>query len=304
LSSLRGCAGRRRPGPRRARAWLILIGVGCSPPKGAWRDQWVFVADDGGVLALGVDRAPDGTAEAKGWLGLGGSWGGCFYHRFGVPTADRDDAAAVVRALTASGAAPVRASLDERDGRVEIRLRTPQAALRLVAESTRRLGRTNDPEGETVYDVGRARLRREGVVRDGWLVVERTPRERPHRPAVDYGDFVSVVIANAGRGPVVMKRSLGVRGFDHALVKDGAGRRTTVVRATVARGSLALDLPELGLHMAPKILDRIRSDGHGPDGTPLAYDVLLLGGDGEWAGVAFTIRRARRAAAPLGRPAS
>mgnify|MGYP001600618523 CR=1 FL=1 len=279
--------------------WSIALGVlaglwmgACDRPDGMWRDQFVFIADDGTVIPVGVVRWSSGRAEAKAWFGEGGQWGSSFFHRFEISGPAGPDVDRAMALLSAHEGTPARVSLARRDRGIELRLRTRSELFVLDARDLSELGEPVDPEGASVYRAGRATWTGRGRSLDGWLVVEETPRERPRRPFVEFGDFVFLVLADPERGTIVVKRSLGLAAFDHALV-GGAGptRRTDRVELSRGESSLDLSLPELDLRSQLSIRDRQVTHGQGPDGSDVDYETLLLGGDR--AGVAFTIHPAR-----------
>lgn len=276
---------------------MALSACGCDRPEGMWRDQLVFIADDGTVIPIGILRWSAGRAEAKGWFGEGGTWRTSFFHRFSISRPAGPDADRAVSYLSSSAGTPVRVSLTRRDRGVELRLRTPSELFVLDARDLSELGRAVDPEGVSVYRAGRARWTGRGRSRDGWLVVEETPADRPREPFVEFGDFVFLVVAHRERGVIVAKRSIGRAGFDHAFAgASGRSRRTERVEVSLRRSSLDLALPELNIREQLSIRDRQVTHGTGPNGANVAYETLLIGG--EFSGVAFTIRPAPRETRP------
>jgi len=253
----------------------------------SWRDQYLFIGDDGTVLALTLQRSGAGAAEAKGWLGRGGRWQHRLYHRYTMDPARAGEVAAAVIALAGSPGTPVRGRLDDRDRAVTLELRLRAAVLRIDAAAVTPLGSGDDPEGPSIYRAGRARLSSGGEAGDGWLIVEATPPDRPHRAFVDYGDFVLAALASP-RGVFVFKRSRGVAGFDRVL-----GRRADGGEAAPPGTGGDLDGDRVvvggagGELAAAAVLDRDTSSGVAPGNRPVTYQVILLGGD--WAGVAFAI---------------
>ena len=268
---------------------LLLAGAACSRPQGMWRDQYVFIADDGTVVPVGVLRWSSGRAEAKGWLGEQGTWRTNFYRRFPISHAGGPDAARALSILSRSRGAAARISLDRQGAGAELRLRTPTELLTLNADALAPLGETVDPEGTSVYLGGRARLRNGSQTKDGWMLVEETPPDRPREAFTGYGDFVFLVVAHPERGLVVAKHSADRADFDHALLHgDDSDERSSDIRVSRGHTSFQIALPELSLSTRLEIRDRERTEGTAPDGTPVTYEALLLGGD--FAGVAFTIR--------------
>lgn len=257
-----------------------------------WRDQFVFIADDGTVIPIGVVRWSSGRAEAKGWFGQGGQWGSSFFHRFAISRPAGPDVDRALALLSAHEGTPARVSLARHDHGLELRLRTASELFVLEAPDLSELGETVDPEGASVYRAGRARWRGRGRSLDGWLVVEETPSDRPRQPFVEFGDFVFLLIADPELGPIVVKRSIGIAAFDHALAAgSGPTRRTDRVELTRGESSFDLSLPELDIRAQLSIRDRQVTRGHGPDGSDVDYETLLIGG--ERNGVAFTIHPAR-----------
>lgn len=283
-----------------ARAGLIALALltacsarGKAPAAAMWRDQWVFIGDDGTVLPLALVRRANGEAEAKGWLGQDGKWRTNFYEAYTLGGAAPSDAAAALDAWSRGGGRAGRASLHRTATGLSIQLRTPTTAWRIDAATLELLGEATDPEGPSRYRAGRAALHAEGGLTDGWLLVEETPADRPRKPLVDYGgDYLLVFAASPTGDAVVMRRSLGAPAYDHAVVRRaGAVRAAAGVRAERAGGTLSLAVPEAGLEARLTVEDVSPSRGVAPDGSPVAYEVLLLGG--ELRGVAFAIRRVR-----------
>ena len=273
---------------------LGVLGAACTcgpPAPGVFRDQFLFFANDGAVLALGVVRHTSGTGEAKGWLGVDGAWATPVYDRFPIAPRRAADLPASIRAWSTARPGAVQASLSTDEAGAHLRLRTKSARLWLDAEAPVPIGSTRDREGTSTYSVSRAHLTAAGRDRDGWLVTETTPPDAPLRPHVDYGDFVLVAAALPSGAVVVAKRSLGRRGYDVALrgvahaIEKTRKVQIDVVGGTVSvRGGQELEPLAVGL----TIRDRARSEGTAPDGRRVVYETLLLGG--EWTGVAFRIR--------------
>lgn len=276
---------------------LGLFVAGCSGPEGFWRDQYVFVGDEGTVVPLGVLRWSDGHAEVKGWLGQGDRWQTSIHRRFGIVGRDAPSVERALAAFSSSTGTPARVTLTEASGTsgaLHVRIRTPSRDIAISADGLRALGESTDPEGPSAYRAGRGQLR-SGTTREaGWLVVESTPAERPKRAFVDYGDYVLVLAASRERGALVLKRSLDVRGFDHAFVSaasagSAASRHTSGVRADEAAGRLHVRLAALGVDTSLSIADRGTSRGVDPHARAVRYETLLLRGD--YSGVAFLIHR-------------
>lgn len=272
-----------------ARAGLILALGACSKTGGAWREQYVFVGDDGTVVPLVVQIPPAGPAEAKGWLGMGGSWRSSFYGRFPVAAVDRSDVPAALAAWSRGAGAPARIALDRTDGHATISVRTRSLSFRVEAPSLAPLGEESDPEGVSQYRAGRAVLAGDPWRVPGWLLIEATPPDRPRRPFVSYGDFVFIAAARADGTALVLKHAAGRAGFDHAVLRTGERARRTGKIAVDRRGDLlGVHLPDLGARFAFTIRDRTASAGVAPDGTAVSYETALL--EGPAAGVAFAIR--------------
>lgn len=268
---------------------LLLMAGACSRPEGMWRDQYVFVADDGTVVPVGVLRWSTGRAEAKGWLGEDGTWRTNFYRHFPISQAGGPDASRALSLLSRTPGAPARINLDRDGAEAELRLRTPSELLLLSAHELAPLGETVDPEGTSVYRGGRARLRNGASRKDGWLLVEETPPDRPRASFVDYGDFVFVVVAHPERGLLVAKHSADRPDFDHAFLQgDDSHDRSRDVQITRDGSALEVAIPEFSLSARLEIRDQDRTVGTAPGGSAVTYETLLLGGD--FAGVAFTIR--------------
>ncbi|HTM19103.1 MAG TPA: hypothetical protein VL172_01295 [Kofleriaceae bacterium] len=227
----------------------------------------MFVGDDGTVVPVVLQRRGDGQAEAKGWIGRGGRWQARLYHRYRMTAGDADSPERAVAALARAPGTPVRGRLDRAGARFDLELRLPGALLRIEAPSLQLLGATDDPEGESIYRAGRAELTAGARRLPGWLVAEETPARRPRRALVDYGDFSFTVAAEPER-VAVAKRSRTRPGFDQRLGLPSAPARDPIDDAAV--------------------LARDTTRGTGPDGRPVRYEVLLLGGAVH--GVAFTIR--------------
>ena len=286
---------------------LALVVIGCAGPEGFWRDQYVFVGDEGTVVPLGVLRWSDGRAEVKGWLGQGERWQTSMHHRFAILGRDAPSVERALAALSTSTGAPARVTLDAAAGDagpVRVRIRTATRDVVLSAGELHALGESTDPEGTSTYRAGRGRLRSGQTQESGWLVVESTPAERPKRSFVDYGDYALVLAASRERGVLVVERSLDVPGFDRAFVGDasatagsgasagsgaGSARQTAGVTAEVGAERLRVRLPGLGVETSLSIADRGTSRGVDPKGRAVRYETLLLRGD--YSGVAFLIHR-------------
>lgn len=276
-----------------ARLCVALALVACSKPEGLWRDQYAFVGDDGTVMLLGLQRQSAGTAQAKGWLARGGVWDQTFFQEFPILGRDAPNASAVLSAW-AVGPRPAARVGYERDGdRVEIGLRLPSLEVGLRSSAMTSLGTFRDPEGVSTYRVGRAQLWTTEQVWNGWLVVEETPVDRPRLPFVDYGDFAFVVLASPEGGAVVVKRSRRRPEFNRALsTRDGVVRETRDVSVELVGDELIVKVPAWDLEARALVRDRDVSRGTAPDGKPVAYETLLLGGD--YAGIAVLIRPVSR----------
>lgn len=286
----------------RARAWLswlalVLLASGCkqkqpAPPHGAWRDQYIFVGDDGSVLVLGVHRQDSGTAEAKMWHGTAGTWQAVLYRRFDIARRDAPDVAATLKSL---GRGHVRASVARTGAELTIDLRTPDRAVSLSAAAMRVLAETRDPEGTTHYRAGRVWVRDGNNQLDGWLIAEETPAAMPRAPFVDYGDFVFVVTASAANGVLVAKHSRRRPQFDHVLtLTQDRVTHSKTVDISVASAHVDVTLGSAEIHHRYPIADRKTSTGTSPAGRPVVYETLLLAGPEP--GVAFVIRPAKEGA--------
>ena len=266
---------------------LMASILGCGGKQGFWRDQYVFVGDDGMVMPVAVLRWSDGHAEVKGWLGEDRHWQGVFHHRFAIVGRRAADAQRVLATFSNAPGAPARVSLRGDGHSIALQVRTPSRSVRLEANGLSKLGDTSDPEGPSTYSAGRATLRIDRQTRNGWLLVESTPADQPRRSFVDYGDYALVFATDANR-VVVLKRSLTVRGFDHAYVRlRDATRDTTTVSVAIDDDAMRIHLPTANLETTLGIADRTSSDGVAPNGSSVQYDTLLLQGD--LAGVAFLI---------------
>jgi len=108
---------------------------------------------------------------------------------------------------------------------------------------------------------------------------------------VDYGDFVFLAAAGRDGRLLVLKDSRGGSAFDDALLLEAgaaSARRAGAVDVREEGEWLWAVVPALGLEAATRVAARSGSTGAGPAGAPVRYEVLLL--QGEWTGVAFTIR--------------
>lgn len=269
---------------------VALLACGGDRPPGAWRDQLVFVGDAGSVLPLVLTRATSGSGELKAWLGRGDAWQSWLYRRFPVRPDELSDTDAVLGALRRS--TRTRASLQRTRGSLELAVRDGETQLHLTARALAPLGESRDPEGASRYRAGRATVSMRGQREEGWLLVEETPPERPHRAFVDYGDLFFVV-AGSRDGVLALKRSRRRPAFDVAYTRFAAGARgPTRFSAELAPDALTLALPQIPLRAVLPVSDRVRSDGVAPDGSALVYETLLL--RGELRGVAFVIAPASR----------
>jgi len=289
-----------RDGARRATAMLAIAlaaAAACGkhspapPPAAAWRDQYVFIADDGTVVPLVLWRSASGDAEAKGWLGRVGRWQQRFYHRYTVPREAAPSPGASLRALSQSTGTPVRGRIESTGAGLSLELRMRSSAMTLAAGALDELGRAPDPEGALLYRAGRATLTTGGETLRGWLLVEQTPSAEPLAPFVDYGDFLLLFAATRDR-VIVVRQSRTTPGFDQAFERsaDGAPHALAAARADRSDGRVRLRDGNREL-AALAIRDVSRSQGVAPGGQPVRYEVLLLGGGG-WSGAAFAIRPA------------
>ncbi|NOY90393.1 MAG: hypothetical protein GXP55_04215 [Deltaproteobacteria bacterium] len=276
------------------RAVALALGLtlaGCSVPEGFWRDQYVFIGDQGTVMPLGVLRWSDGHAELKGWLGQGGRWRSSLDRRFAIAGRDASSLERTLRVFSAQAGPSARVTLrggSSPESAMHLRVRTPSRDLRLSAARLPVVGESGDPEGPSSYRAGRGELRSGRTREAGWILVESTPTARPKRGFVSYGDYALVLVASRERGALLLKRSLDVAGFDHAFVVSESGtRETRDVRAEVGADRLRVASPALGLDASMSIDDRETSRGVAPHGLALSYQTLLLSGD--YAGVAFLI---------------
>lgn len=281
-----------------ARRQVLVLAVasaallGCEERPRAWRDQYVFVGDRGMVVPLVVRRDGSGNGEVKGWLGRDGAWRAVFYDRFGLAARDAPDVRESLEAWSRGPGVAARASLAHDGDAVGLRVRTRTTAMRIRADRMRELGTHEDLEGRSVYRAGRAALTTELDHREGWLVAERTPPDRPRDPFVDYGDFVFLVGTDGAGRLVVLKHSRTRVGFRVAFVaRDGRARATRAVHVEDAGAGLRLRLPALGLERRLEPADRSSSRGTAPSGDAVAYETLLF--DAPHPGVAFRIRPAR-----------
>jgi len=279
-----------------ARVGLIVTvaaaAIGCAGRDGMWRDQYIFVADDGLVLALGMVRHASGTAEIKGWFGRDGAWASTAFAQAAIPGAIASDRAASVAAWANAPQARARVMLDRAGGRLALDVRLPSRRVRLRASPLAALGRARDPEGTSVYAASRAQLDDGDRVRRGWLIAEETPAATPRRPFVDYGDFVFLVVAAGDEPPLVIKRSRRRPAFNQAFLGGATPRHASQVLVDIGEHELDAAVPAWDLHLRLSILDRDHAIGVGPGDAPVAYDTLLLGGG--HAGVAFVVRPRRR----------
>ncbi len=278
--------------------WLVLVtacsakGRRAAPPSGTWRDQYIFIADSGGVIPLVLQRASTGDAEAKGWIGRNGAWTHRIYHRYRVEPGRAASASHAAERLTRARGTPVRAQLTRDATSLQLTLRTRSQKLSIHCPDLRLLGEATDPEGTSRYNAGRATLTRGARRMQGWLVVEETPQARPRKSFVDYGDFVFGALASP-RGVFVFKRSRTVTGFDHLFgrwISGATATRKTTVSVTNDRVSIS-GLSELSgtkQDIAAGVLARDVTRGEDPSGRATRYEVWLLGG--AWAGVVFAIR--------------
>jgi hypothetical protein len=279
-------------------SWLCLLLVastaGCTEPEqpdadALWRDQLVFVGDRGTTLAVSILRRGDGRAELKGWLAREARWQSVHYRQLRIALDAAPDLEASIAALSRASGGGVRISLDRSDADVALSLRSPSSLVRLGARPVTRLGEASDPEGASVYRAGRATLHREGERESGWLLAEETPPERPRHAFVEHGDFMLLFAVVAPGRPIVLRRSVGLGGFDHAFVGGPEPWRTDRVRVDHQGDRLAIRLDELAFAEG-RIADRSASAGVAPSGDAVTYEVLLV--EGEVCGVAFTIASA------------
>lgn len=255
-----------------------------------YRDQYVFVGDDGTVMPLTLVRRGDGEAEAKGWLARAERWENVYYQQARLPLESVPRVGAAADALSRADGTRARLDFDRTEGEVALTVRRPSSVVHLGARPVERLGSASDPEGPSVYSAGRATLRAEGERENGWLLVEETPADWPKRSFVDYGDYLLLFAVANGDTPVILRRSIGREGFDNAFVGDDPPRHSDRFEVTRDGEHLSISLRELGLTAAGRVSDRSVSDGVAPSGDAVTYEVLLV--RGALTGVAFTIRDA------------
>ena len=153
---------------------MLAVVCACARPDALWRDQFVFVGDDGNVVVLAASRHADGRAELKGWHSADGKWRRSVFWRPTISRKDPSDLATALASMSEAAGAPARVALDERGAALEIHARTPTERVGLFASSLVSLGRYSDPEGTSFYQAGRAQLWNDYVVQNGWLGCERT----------------------------------------------------------------------------------------------------------------------------------
>lgn len=255
-----------------------------------FRDQYVFVGDEGTVLPLSLIRHGDGDAEAKGWLARANRWESVYYQHLALPAPVAPDVREAALALSRADGARARLTFVRGRSEVAFSVRRPSSLVNLGARPVRTLGRATDPEGPSVYSAGRATLRSGGERENGWLLMEETPPDQPKHAFVEYGDYVLLFAVARGDRPVVLRRSIGRDGFDNAFVGGEASGHTRRVEVRSDGDRLSVALPELALSAEGRVADRSTSTGVAPSGNAVTYQVLLVRGD--LAGAAFTIRSA------------
>jgi len=266
---------------------LCVLGA-CSGPEGLWRDQYVFVGDDGMVMPMGVLRWSEGHAEVKAWVGEEGRWQTSLHRRFAIAGRDASSLERTLQVFSAQSGPSARIGVQAQGDALNLDLRTPSRASTLTVEHLRALGRDDDPEGSSTYAFGRAVLRSGTTRRQGWVVSESTPPDHPKRAYVDYGDFALVFAASQTGGALVLKRSLTRSGFDHGFVALGSDvRETQRVSCELSAEEVHLRLPELAVDHRLDVSARSISRGVAPGGGAVRYETLLL--RGEFSGVAFLI---------------
>lgn len=256
-----------------------------TPQEALWRDQWVFLGDEGEVVALVLQRRNTGLAEVKSWVGFDDKWRSHSYDMFEIA---QEELADVADSLTAwiRHSRRVRAVLDRTGGGLSLSVRAPSFSIRLTAERLVALGETKDPEGVSSFEAGQARFTLGRRERQGIVVVEHTPPEHPHRAHVEYGNF-TFVVARVGARLVVAKHSDLHHKFNQSLVVNTTTwARQPSIRVSTSDNDLRVIDPDeksATLHR----LDKSASAGVALNGSRRRHDVWLLGGDG--TGVAFRI---------------
>ena len=102
------------------------------------------------------------------------------------------------------------------------------------------------------------------------------------------GDFVFLVAASANGGPIVLKHSRQMGDYDTLLTRAGANAATASLETRIESDHLRVLAPQANIQLAFEIRDRDATSGVAPDGSPVRYETLLLGG-AEASGVAFAI---------------
>jgi len=272
-------------------AVLAVVG-GCQKREGMWRDQLIFVGDDGTVLHLAMVRHSDGEAEAKGLIGRTGTWQTNFYRRFVMDGRRASQLDVALSTWNQLSPLPARVRIERREQKLEAELRLPDAKVGLRANKLVALGTHVDPEGTTVFHGGRAQMWTREFVVNGWLLTERVPADKPIRAHVDYGDFAFFVLASKDRGLLWGKYSRRYADFSRVvwLSADAVPKQSRALTFAVDPDRVRLAARDFPLDVSVPVVGLVGSGGVAPDGAPLRYEALLL--EGELAGVVFAIRKA------------
>lgn len=268
---------------------LVLLAACSRSPRGVWRDQFLFLGDDGVVAALVSQRSSPDQVEFKGWLSGDGQAMRTFYYR-GALAGDLRDVTGVIERWSKLPGTPARVSLTQGETGLTLRMRTPAITLGLQSAPPLELARHQDPEGTSIYAAARATLAlgtngdRESA---GWLLIESTPSGQPRSAEVDFGEFMFVAVASPTQ-LVFAKHSATRRGFNFAAAHGDVTRSGTDATLAMAADQLLVAAPGLAVDMSIAVADRQRSLGTAANGDAIGYEVLLLR-DAEHTGIAFTI---------------
>ncbi len=301
----------------------LLLGLGCSGPKGApadvspaitppeppeiAREQLFFSGhdEDGPVLAaLILQREPRGAGavlEAKGFVAMGGVLHSPFYERAELPLWPGDDMPAALDAWrTARTGAPMRIEWGGAEG-VGAMIRTKGASLEVRLREPAPAGETHGPHGPVSWVAGPATLTVDGKEVTGVGVVE-TLRGSVANPA--FGRFEMWLLAPSPGALVLGRVTLGGSEPGSALRVDpsgrgGLGRFEVQVTGTQRHEPTGFDLPTAWALRAEGglVLTRVGEAapvvGRAPTGGPAVYDIgLARSEDGAAAALVFHLQDA------------
>ncbi len=238
------------------------------------------------VLVIQAERGgSDGPSlEAKCFLSWSAEWRMPFWERVSLETWAEPDLGAAFAAWTAAHeGAPLRATLDEQDGALELSLRTRDGGLALTSTGLIAVGEGVDPHGEVRWSAGSGALIVNGARVDGTVVVEQLgPGAEPHPR---FGEFEMWWLRWADSTVELGRHHPGRPGGQALRIGPTGAALQPFAAATTA--SRIDDVSGYALPVAWTVqgtpVARTGGElgrGHSPDGAPAVFDISHASGDG------------------------